>query len=327
MSATGSGNEPDAPQRQSAPHANWLQTHRSRSLSSAPSASSSKVPAASASEASASTAGHRGRKRKPADQLTEKESKQQERNDRAYAKRRAKQSQQAEESLASDIQPASQAAVDSDQAAAQHPADGGPRQQSGLPPRPCGVWQQCCGFVAQTHFSSSRRLRQPTTEQDWPACVAHARTELKDIAVLAVACVQNRLPEQTQRIYALATCMSLEYWKLDASVSTKQRAVAVDSIDVAQLAAELAELAGFFNQENTYTVGGGQHTSAAKVAVDLQRDVDGTAGNGERLLVPQLLDEAAKLVEHVKGWPIIGGKVRAMVDCMEFWGSWCRRVF
>ena len=115
--------------------------------------------------------------------------------------------------------------------------------------------------------------------------------------------------------------MSPEYWKLDASVSAKQRAVAVDSIDVAQLAAELAELADLFNQEKTYTVGGVEHTSAAKVAVDLQRDLDGTAGNGERLLVPQILDDSAKLVEHAKGWPIIGGKVRAMVDWMELWGE------
>ena len=76
-------------------------------------------------------------------------------------------------------------------------------------------------------------------------------------------------------------------------MSAKQRAVAVDSIDVAQLAAELAELAGLFNQETTYTVGGVEHTSAAKVAVDLQRDLDGTAGNGERLLVPQILDACA----------------------------------
>ena len=118
--------------------------------------------------------------------------------------------------------------------------------------------------------------------------------------------------------------MSPEYWKLDASVSAKQRAVAVDSIDVAQLAAELAELAGLFNQEKTYTVGGVEQSSAAKVAVDLQRDLDGTAGNGERLLVPQTLDDSAELVEHVKGWPIIGGKVRAMVDWMEVWGSWCQ---
>ena len=62
------------------------------------------------------------------------------------------------------------------------------------------------------------------------------------------------------------------------------------------------------------------HTSATKVAVDLQRDIDGTAGNGKRLLVPQILDEAAKLVEHVKGWTIIVGKVRAMVDWIVFLG-------
>ena len=76
--------------------------------------------------------------------------------------------------------------------------------------------------------------------------------------------MQNHFPEQTQRIYALAAFMSPEYWKLDASVSAKQRAVPVDSIDVAQLAAELAELAGLFNQEKTYTVGGVEHTSATK---------------------------------------------------------------
>ena len=71
-------------------------------------------------------------------------------------------------------------------------------------------------------------------------------------------------------------------------------------------------------------MGGVEHTSAAKLAVDLQRDLDGTAGNGEHLLVPQLLDEAAKLVEHVKGWTIIGGKVRATVDWMDFWRTWCQ---
>jgi hypothetical protein len=56
--------------------------------------------------------------------------------------------------------------------------------------------------------------------------------------------------------------MSPEYWKLDASVSAKQRAVAVDSIDVAQLAAELAELAGLFNQKKTHTLVGVEHVCA-----------------------------------------------------------------
>jgi hypothetical protein len=49
------------------------------------------------------------------------------------------------------------------------------------------------------------------------------------------------------------------------------------------------------------------------------------AGNGKRLLATasaccHILDEAAKLVEHVKGWTIIVGKVRAMVDWIVFLG-------
>ena len=59
----------------------------------------------------------------------------------------------------------------------------------------------------------------------------------------------------------------------------------------------------------------------AKVTFAEQRDLDGSTGDGTRLLTDQLTDEVILLSSLVKSWPVSGGNQREMVKWGEFWGE------
>lgn len=170
------------------------------------------------------------------------------------------------------------------------------------------------------HAPEGRRTRrQPTLRSDWDALVAEARGDCRSVAEAMLHSLEQRFPEDTQRIFALAAFMNPSYWGLDGSMTAKQRAAAVDAVDLEQLQESMLKLASMFSEELLSEAG---HTVEAKVTgAGEERDLDGRDGARERLLKSQLADEIEHLPGFVKDWPVIGGSAKEMVKWGEFWGD------
>ena len=173
---------------------------------------------------------------------------------------------------------------------------------------------------------AQRTSMKPTTEAAWADCVQKARAELADAAQFAIELLDQRFTDDTGTVLQCSKFMTPEYWNLLAGQSLQEREQMVDGVDLDQLQGQLVELAQLFNASKEVTAGDGTvHVVPPKVSSEVfVRDLDGTAGGGERVLNSALADECAELVNFVKEWPE-GSDVRSekrqggMLPWRQFW--------